>query len=210
MLQGKAPRDRSRRTTRDEQKERTRQRVYDSAKQLFKEKGYLQTRSADIAERAGVSQGAVHAHFQSKSDILTALMVDYLGQVDRELSARTLSGNTAVERLKDAVHFIVGIHTANMDQVSWYYGYAWVWEDVEERTYRRLMDSIAVQLSKILEDGVARGELRGDVPIELVVDLVRNFYRSHLRRLRFTQNQTGNFSARLDACLDLLLGQYLT
>lgn len=210
MLPGRTARERSKRTTRDEQKERTRQRIYEAAKQLFKEKGYLRTRSADIAERAGVSQGAVHAHFQSKSDILSALMIDYLDQVDQELSARSFEAETAIGRLKEAVHFVVAIHTANMDQVSWYYGYAWIWEDAEERSYRRLMDGIRDKLARILHDGVAAGELRQDVPVELVIDLLRGFYRTHLRRLRFSQNQTQNFGARLDACLELLLGQYRT
>lgn len=208
MLPGKAVRERTQKTSRDEQRERTRQRVYEAAKALFREKGYLQTRSADIADRAGVSQGAVHAHFASKADILTALMIDYLEQVDRELRALELKGPTTLERLKEAVHHLVAIHTANMEQVNWYYGYAWVWADEEERTYRRLMESIRSRLAEIVADGIARGELREDLPVEMTLDLLQGYYRNHLRRLRFASNQTGNFAQRLDQCVELLFGQY--
>jgi AcrR family transcriptional regulator len=199
---------REHRTARDEQKDRTRTRIYEAARDLFTEKGYMQTRSSDIASRAGVSQGAVHAHFASKSDILTALMVDYLEQVDVELAARTPQGATALERLKDTVLHIVAMHTANMDQVNWYYGYAWVWAAEEEQDFRNLMNRIRARLAKIIDEGIETGELRAETPTALVIDLLQGFYRGHVRRLRFAANQTENFGARLDECVELLLGQH--
>ncbi len=211
MLPGRAARERSGRTSRDEQKERTRERIYAAARELFKEHGYLQTRTADIAKRAGVSQGAVHAHFQSKSDILSALMVDYLEHVDAEMARFDLTAaENCLEALKSAVQKLVWLHIENMDQVSWYYGYAWIWGDGEEQDYRRLMDRIRVRFCGILEDGVARGELKPDTPIGMVVDLIRGYYRAHLRRLRFGAGVPEGFRKSLDECVEVLLGQYRT
>lgn len=209
-MPGRTARERSNWTSRDEQKERTRLRVYEAAKELFKEKGYVQTRTADIAKRAGVSQGAVHAHFQSKSDILSALMVDYLEHVDAEMARFEPPPGTCLEALKAAVHKMVWLHIENMDQVSWYYGYAWVWGDRDEQDYRRLMERIRARFCKILEQGVARGELRPETPVGLIVDLIRGYYRSHLRQLRFGAGVPEGFRDSLDECVELLLGQYRT
>jgi AcrR family transcriptional regulator len=47
----------------------TRARLLDAAKQIFEEKGFLEARISDIAERAGLSHGAFYHYFDSKEQI---------------------------------------------------------------------------------------------------------------------------------------------
>ena len=54
----------------------TRERLLQAAADVFAERGYDGTRVADIATAAGVSNGALYAHFPSKADLL----VDALGE----------------------------------------------------------------------------------------------------------------------------------
>jgi AcrR family transcriptional regulator len=72
------------RTRRDEQAERTRQRILDVALDLFAERGYGPTSLQDIADAMAVTKAAVYHHFHAKADIL------------RALSASTLEAITAV------------------------------------------------------------------------------------------------------------------
>ena len=48
----------------------TRERLLRAAAEVFAERGYDGTRVADIAAAAGVSNGAMYAHFASKADLL--------------------------------------------------------------------------------------------------------------------------------------------
>jgi AcrR family transcriptional regulator len=48
----------------------TRERLLRAAADVFAERGYDGTRVADIAAAAGVSNGALYAHFSSKADLL--------------------------------------------------------------------------------------------------------------------------------------------
>jgi AcrR family transcriptional regulator len=48
----------------------TRERLLRAAAEVFAERGYDGTRVADIAAAAGVSNGALYAHFASKADLL--------------------------------------------------------------------------------------------------------------------------------------------
>ena len=48
----------------------TRERLLRAAADVFAERGYDGTRVADIAAAAGVSNGALYAHFASKADLL--------------------------------------------------------------------------------------------------------------------------------------------
>ena len=65
----------ARRRRRDPDDKRTR--ILDAARALFVERGYATTTTADIARRAGVSEGIVFHHFGSKSAVLQAVASAY-------------------------------------------------------------------------------------------------------------------------------------
>ena len=52
----------------------TRERLLRAAADVFADRGYDGTRVADIAAAAGVSNGAMYAHFASKADLLTGAL----------------------------------------------------------------------------------------------------------------------------------------
>src|SRR5262245_16628465 len=69
--QPRAPRVR----TRDPAEKRAR--VMDVARTLFAERGYAATTTADVARRAGVSEGILYHHFGSKEGLLAAVAGEY-------------------------------------------------------------------------------------------------------------------------------------
>jgi AcrR family transcriptional regulator len=58
------------RLTREQSKARTRQRLVDEARRLFKEQGYAATSLEQIAEAAEVTKGAIYGQFATKEDLL--------------------------------------------------------------------------------------------------------------------------------------------
>ena len=67
----------------------TRERLLRAAADVFAERGYDGTRVADIAAAAGVSNGALYAHFASKADLLA----DALRTHGRNLLAEMLAAD---------------------------------------------------------------------------------------------------------------------
>ncbi|WP_417271339.1 TetR/AcrR family transcriptional regulator [Celeribacter sp.] len=61
--------------------------LLDAAIDLFTENGFDRTRVADIAERAGLSKGAVYLYFPSKTAIIEALVERAVGGVADEIAA---------------------------------------------------------------------------------------------------------------------------
>lgn len=59
-----------------EQGERTRQRLLDAAKKVFKERTYPETRVDDITREAGTSHGAFYLYFANKAEVLEALAIE--------------------------------------------------------------------------------------------------------------------------------------
>jgi TetR/AcrR family acrAB operon transcriptional repressor len=52
----------------------TRNRILDTAEQVFVEKGVSNTSLAQLAEAAGVTRGAIYWHFKNKADLFDAMM----------------------------------------------------------------------------------------------------------------------------------------
>ncbi len=60
--------------SRDEQRERTRRRVYERALEVFRRDGVVACRVEDIASAAGVSRGSFYFHFPTKEHVLLERM----------------------------------------------------------------------------------------------------------------------------------------
>jgi AcrR family transcriptional regulator len=55
---------------------RTRERILDAALALFAERGYEATSMREIAEQLGITKPALYYHFDSKADIVRAMLAD--------------------------------------------------------------------------------------------------------------------------------------
>ncbi|MCE0767727.1 TetR/AcrR family transcriptional regulator [Pseudonocardia kujensis] len=58
---------------REAQRDVTRQRIIQSASELFAEVGYTATTLEDVASRAGVSRGTIYLHYKNKAQLLRAV-----------------------------------------------------------------------------------------------------------------------------------------
>jgi AcrR family transcriptional regulator len=90
--------------TREEQKQRTRERILLEARALFLERGYRSTTIRDVARAAEVSLGLVHAHFSDKVALLRACLHDDLAKSLAKMW-KTLDEDAPLERqLVHCVH----------------------------------------------------------------------------------------------------------
>ena len=90
------------RRTQQERRATTRAALLAAARELFSERGFAGTGREDIAERAGVTRGALYHHFDSK----TAAFVAVVDELEAELVARVVAaarkGATPFEQLQHA------------------------------------------------------------------------------------------------------------
>ncbi len=94
----------------------TRERLLRAAADVFAERGYDGTRVADIAAAAGVSNGALYAHFASKADLLVAalrahgrnLLADmFAAGPDRPVVELLLAVGRSLPRRRDARGYLI-------------------------------------------------------------------------------------------------------
>ncbi|OGO53626.1 MAG: hypothetical protein A2V85_00385 [Chloroflexi bacterium RBG_16_72_14] len=71
----------------DQARRASRARILDAALALFAERGFAACRVADVARQAGMSPGNVYWHFDSKEDILRALLTEGFGRLEAMTAA---------------------------------------------------------------------------------------------------------------------------
>ena len=84
--------------------ETTRQRILESAYELFVEKGYRGSSMRDIATKAGIKAGSIYNHFEGKEQIFEAVFIEKHPMFRILAILEEVHGNNAEELLTNAVN----------------------------------------------------------------------------------------------------------
>lgn len=84
--------------------EQTREHIFRSALELFREKGFDETTMSDVAERAGVAKSAAYYYFPSKEDIIQAYYEQVQAEQERICAEVFDSSSNLKKRLSTAMH----------------------------------------------------------------------------------------------------------
>lgn len=109
-------------------------RIIAAGYELFAEKGYFNTNTAEIAKKAGVSTGIVYGYFRDKRDILIDVLDIYIEKVSAklysifegrsekcvlsDLVAETLDVTVDIHKSNAAIHAALHSLSASDEQVS--------------------------------------------------------------------------------------------
>jgi AcrR family transcriptional regulator len=151
---------------RSDQRAATRAGILQVAAQEFEAHGYVGASLSDIAEKLGLTKGALYFHYPSKGDIARAIVSDYFNSWEPLVKAAEERGNGPLE----AIRWLTG-------QVAVAYR-----DDIHIRAAVRLVRdraSIDVELPTpfvdwiktsryFLEKAQALGEIRSDIDLERV------------------------------------------
>ncbi|CAN5595058.1 TetR/AcrR family transcriptional regulator [soil metagenome] len=184
---------------REDQKQATREKVLEAARDLFNDTGYDETTIRAIAERAGVSVGSVFTTFASKAEVLSHVMetrlADLYAEFDRVVPF--LRGSTAdrlcsifaihyefeTRRVKLFLAHIAASYNPSNDPGVTPFG-----------RNERLND----MLREVLDDGKARGDVRPDLDADLTIDVLKAAYAWNYRLAASAGAQASALSVAMD------------
>ena len=194
---------------RKSQKEATRQRVLDAARELFEAKGFEAATVRDIARMAGVSVGSVFTTFASKGDILSQVMADRLDALYAELDrlAPHLRGSTP-DRLRSifAIHYAFETRRTRLFLAHIAAAYNWTLGPTS-RPYGRNPRLRAV-VRDCLIDGIARGDVDPAADLDVVVDALMASYAWTYRLAAWENADAEAMSAVMDRHIGLIAGGF--
>jgi AcrR family transcriptional regulator len=147
----------------------TRSRIETAALALFAEKGIAVATTREIAERAGVAEGALFKHFRSRDNLIAEIFRAHWAELAERIEtiAREASGD-ARDRVAAVVEHLCGLFDANHALFSFL---VLAQHDALPRIAPGAVSPIDV-LIRIIAEGIAKQEIRADEPSLLAAAIV--------------------------------------
>ena len=156
--------------------EETKERILHQAASLFNTQGYAGASISDIMRVTGLKKGGIYNHFQSK-DELALQAFDYAIDLIRQRYGDALKNKRhAVERLQA----IISVFSANVENPAIEGGCPLMNAAVESddahpmlrQRAQTAMDSWRNMVCKVIQKGIARGEIRPEVKADEVASVM--------------------------------------
>ena len=168
--------------------------LVNTAELLFLEKGYERTAVGDIVKSISVAQGTFYYYFNSKTDILEAVLEKNFSEMERALTA--ILERTDIESCEKLTRMVNGLFRFSREKkglvdAAHLASNAVLHQKLEEMSHTKLIPL----LTRIVEAGVADGQFDVLYPME-TIDLIFHAIihiiqeppfmsdRSHRRRIR--------------------------
>jgi TetR/AcrR family fatty acid metabolism transcriptional regulator len=146
--------------------------IIDAAIRVFARSGYYNSRVSDIAREAGIASGTIYLYFKTKDEILVTLfrdkMAEWVAHARREIAGEP-DAVAKIRRLV-ALHFEVLERHPDLAEVV----------QVELRQGQKFFRGASAHevsayfelIASILEEGVAAGQIRHDVPVNVATKML--------------------------------------
>ncbi len=145
---------------------RSRERLLLAAVDVFDRKGYAAASVREIVEGAGVTKPALYYHFGSKEGILVAILQEGARRFEQALTPAVSGEGTARQRLGALCEAIYALFKEHVPVArvahSIYFGPKELLPAFDLCCFGQAIDAA---LARIIEDGIASGELRR-APVE--------------------------------------------
>jgi AcrR family transcriptional regulator len=145
------------------------------AARLFAERGFKNTTVRDIADAAGILSGSLYHHFDSKEAMVDELLDSFQKELWQQYDAIESSERTPREKLEAVVR-------ASFDAIDQHHSEVAIFQT--DAAYLATFDRFAYLEERntrfrdlwtgLLTEGVASGELRSDLNVELVYRFLRD------------------------------------
>jgi len=151
--------------------------------ELFNRQGYDGTSMGDLAKELGFTKSAIYHHVPSKQHLLQEALDEALDSLATVIDEAQVRGTgTAYDRLQAAVHGSVRVLVEHLPAVTLLlrvHGNS----DAEIEALRRRRE-IDDKLAALVNAAVQAGELRGDIPADLISKLLFGMVNSLVEWVR--------------------------
>jgi TetR/AcrR family fatty acid metabolism transcriptional regulator len=137
----------------------TKQKIVNATLTIAAEKGFDQATTAEIARKAGVSEGSIYNYFRTKDDLLIHTVSEYAGSFISALEAAVAAEPTPLQKLEHLVTFHINFFTQEGNIFQIIYGKRPGAKVQMARILTVAVAPYAELIERIIREGVELGQI---------------------------------------------------
>jgi len=157
---------------------RSRQAILEAAAAEFKKKGFKETAIVDIMRTAQLGTGTFYNYFKTKDGVLLALLSNLVRDMKAQLDSMRAEGRSSLDLLQagnacmgaylDENRYVLPLFIAASEHAG----------TPDEAPKDLHAPGFKLLYGKIIEGGQARGEIRQDIPADLIAELFHSIFQA--------------------------------
>lgn len=159
-----------------EEYEVKRREVIDAAAKIFQEKGYQATTLRDVAAMLDLDRATLYRYISSKEDLLRAAITECVVEISGEVHLITHGDLPTRVKLAEIVHQVLASYETYYPQpfifITELLDATWVEHSDWADELVRMVREIQADVGEVIEHGIRDGDIRPDVPSELIVNAI--------------------------------------
>jgi TetR/AcrR family transcriptional regulator, fatty acid metabolism regulator protein len=171
-MAGETPRRRARSGEPAKSSPPGRKRIMEALQTLLAEKAFAAITTAEIARTAQVTEPLIYKYFSDKRDLLHQVLADYV-EYRSDLATLNLKGiKGSLNKLHRLVWFHLNMYDSNRVFAKILLLEVRNYPDYFKSEAYQMVTRYATAMLEVIEEGVAAGEIRSDVPPKTIRQLV--------------------------------------
>jgi len=168
----------------------TKQKLQNTALDLFSHEGYDQTSIDAIVKKAGVSKGAFYHYFTTKEEVLEGIIANFAEEIKALTEQIALNPEiSGREKFNQAVMAIQDYKFANLEELLKFDKFLRQGNILDlklsHELLKKIVESVSQPFEKIIRQGVKEGDFKTDYPQEIfeLIILLAFYTRSVIIKL---------------------------
>ncbi|MDA8140533.1 MAG: TetR/AcrR family transcriptional regulator [Desulfobacteraceae bacterium] len=137
-----------------------RQKIINALTELMGTKDFQSVTTAEIAARAGVTEGLIYKYFKDKKDLLYQVLNDIFIQFNQSVVERMAGKVSAIEKLEIIIRASIEYYTANRVFARMLLLEVRNTQDYFASEAYAMVKNYARNILDVINDGIGRGEIR--------------------------------------------------
>ncbi|NJD77875.1 MAG: TetR/AcrR family transcriptional regulator [Candidatus Methanoperedens sp.] len=195
---------------REKKKTETRNKIFEVAGRLFKEKGFEDTTIDEIVREAGIGKGTFFNYFPSKTALLLYFAKKKEDLTFSQIKHEMTRSIPTKEKIKNTLVFVAKTNEKDKELTKMFvfeymrhYGMS---SGQDERSSHRLSNI----LYGLIEEGVKKGDVNSEIELKKAADIITGIYFHSLMEWLWAKNDysfSDDISGKIDLVFDGIRGE---
>ena len=146
---------------------RLKERILESAIELFRENGYHRVTVDQIVEKTGTSKGGFYHNFYSKDELLYEIHDVFISYVIKKAQEAYDECSTPVSKLCAILQSFIQVFDLYQPHITVFYQESMYLPEVYKETINDKRDQYRLLLQKVIQEGQQSGDFRKEIPANI-------------------------------------------